>query len=104
MSVIGVAFVGMDDRAFRQIQFQVLENLDVGLRSGRQSELHRLAFSAYDQMHPQSVEIATLARDVAAKVHPLGLRGIELAATNADVVANGHRKGVHYIRPLDVSL
>src|SRR5215211_349032 len=104
MIVVGVAFVGMDGRALRQIQFQVLENLDVGLRSGRQGELHRLAFSAYNQMHPQSVEVATLARDVAPEVHALRVRGIESTATDTDVVAHRDRQGVHYISAVGVSL
>jgi hypothetical protein len=40
-------------------------------------------------MHPQTAEVAAFARDVAAESLAVLSRGIELAAADADVVADG---------------
>jgi len=48
-------------------------------------------------MYPQTVEIAALARNVAAKSLFMLLAGIDPAALDADVVAHCDRQGVHYV-------
>ena len=77
--IVGVGFVGTDDRAFGQeVQPQLLEDRDVCFRTCGQRELHRLSFTADHQMHPQTVEVAAFARYVAAESLAVLLGRIEL--------------------------
>src|SRR5215213_5312692 len=48
-------------------------------------------------MHPEPVEVAAFAHNVAAESLAMLLWGIKLAAANANVVADGNRQGVHYV-------
>jgi hypothetical protein len=48
-------------------------------------------------MNPQTLEIAALARDVAAKSLLMLFARIDPAALDADVVAHRHGQGVHYV-------
>src|SRR3712207_6710107 len=98
--VVGVALVGANDRAFRQVQAHLLEEADVGLRSRRQAKLHRLPSPGSHQMHSQPVEVAAFAHNVAAESLAMLLWGIKLAAADANVVAHGDRQGVHHVSGL----
>src|ERR671910_195586 len=51
-------------------------------------------------MYPEPVEIAALARNVAAKSLFMLLARIDPAALDADVVAHRHGQGVHYVADL----
>jgi hypothetical protein len=56
-------------------------------------------------MHPQTVEIAAFACNVAAESSAvLFLWGIELATADADVVASGHRQRIHHVGLLGMAL
>src|SRR3712207_5563817 len=55
-------------------------------------------------MHSQTVEVAAFAHNVAAESLAMLLWGIELAAADADVVADGHRQRIHYVGLLGTAL
>lgn len=55
-------------------------------------------------MYPQAIEVAPLGSDVATEVHAPAVRRIELAAANADIVANGARQGVHHVSPSSLTI
>src|SRR5215210_9199886 len=55
-------------------------------------------------MHPQTVEVAAFAHNVAAESLAMLLWGIELAAADADVVADGHRQRIHHVGLLGMAL
>ncbi len=63
----------------------------------RQRELHRLARTADEKMHPQTVKIAALARYVAPEGFPVLLEGVDPAAADADVVANRNGQRIHHV-------
>src|SRR5215213_1632015 len=48
-------------------------------------------------MHPQPVEVAAFADDVATEGLAVFFWRIELAAADSDVVAHRHRQGVHHV-------
>jgi len=96
--IVGVGFVGQDDRAFGQVQLQLFEYRIVGLRTRYQGELYRLTRSRKHQMYPQAVEVAPLTAYVAAKRSSVFLWGINPAAPDADVVAYGYWQRVNHMR------
>src|SRR5215218_1061054 len=58
--------------------------------------------AAYHQVHPEPVEVAAFADDVATEGFTVFLWRIELAAADSDVVAHGDRQGVDHISLLGV--
>src|SRR5918993_938520 len=55
-------------------------------------------------MNPQTVEVAALARNVAAKSLFMLFAGIDPAALDADVVAHGDGQGVHHVDLIGMGL
>lgn len=57
------------------------------------------------QMHPQTVEVASLAGDVAAKgLGAMLFQRTKSATADTDVVAHGYRQGGHRVAPIGVVL